>query len=189
MLMKRERIIKGNFKKPTGKDAAINGSRHLLFTLESPAPLKGGLARMTTTTPQSDGFKTVNEQKQRLSMPSKIVLQFRNFLYKAFFFFGKMSCFWAYCKTRTGFVKHGFVKLGFVKHGFVKRGFVKRGFVKRGFVKHGFVKHGFVKGGLSFFVKMIALFDCLFVYFCLSLFNLNFLLYIIFILCYRFTLK
>ena len=27
--------------------------------------------------------------------------------------------------------------------------------------------------GLSFFVKMIALFDCLFVYFCLSLFNLN----------------
>ena len=42
-----------------------------------------------------------------------------------------------------------------------------------GFVKHGFVKGGFVKGGLSFFVKMIALFDCLFVYFCLSLFNLN----------------
>ena len=63
------------------------------------------------------------------------------------------------CKTRTGFVKHGFVKRGFVKHGFVK---------------HGFVKHGFVKGGLSFFVKMIALFDCLFVYFCLPLFNLNF---------------
>ena len=53
------------------------------------------------------------------------------------------------CKTRTGFVKHGFVK--------------------RGFVKHGFVKHGFVKGGLSFFVKN----DCLFVCFCLSLFNLN----------------
>ena len=92
------------------------------------------------------------------------------------------------CKTRTGFVKRGFVKHGFVKHGFVKRGFVKHGFVKRGFVKlgfvkhgfvkrgfvkHGFVKHGFVKGGLSFFVKMIALFDCLFVYFCLSLFNLN----------------
>ena len=44
---------------------------------------------------------------------------------------------------------------------------------RTGFVKHGFVKHGFVKGGLSFFVKMIALFDCLFVYFCLSLFNLN----------------
>ena len=82
------------------------------------------------------------------------------------------------CKTRTGFVKHGFVKRGFVKHGFVKHGFVKHGFVKRGFVKHGFVKHGFVKGGLSFFVKMIALFDCLFVYFCLSLFNLNsFILY------------
>ena len=40
-------------------------------------------------------------------------------------------------------------------------------------VKHGFVKRGFVKGGLSFFVKMIALLDCLFVYFCLSLFNLN----------------
>ena len=87
------------------------------------------------------------------------------------------------CKTRTGFAKHGFVKHGFVKrgfvkhgfvkHGFVKRGFVKHGFVKRGFVKHGFVKHGFVKGGLSFFVKMIALFDCSFVYFCLSLFNLN----------------
>ena len=37
---------------------------------------------------------------------------------------------------------------------------------RTGFVKHGFVKHGFVKGGLSFFVKMIALFDCLFVYFC-----------------------
>ena len=92
------------------------------------------------------------------------------------------------CKTRTGFVKHGFVKHGFVKHGFVKHGFVKHGFVKHGFVKHGFVKrgfvkhgfvkhglvkHGFVKGGLSFFVKMIALFGCLFVYFCLSLFNLN----------------
>ena len=84
------------------------------------------------------------------------------------------------CKTWTGFVKHrfvkhgfvkhgfvkdGFVKHGFVKHGFVKHGFVKHGFVKHGFVKHGFVKHGFVKGGLSFFVKMIALFDCLFVYF------------------------
>ena len=37
---------------------------------------------------------------------------------------------------------------------------------RTGFVKHGFVKRGFVKGGLSFFVKMIALFDCLFVYFC-----------------------
>ena len=102
------------------------------------------------------------------------------------------------CKTRTGFVKHGFVKhgfviRGFVKHGFVKRrfvkrGFVKHGFVKRGFVKHGFVKHGFVKGGLSFFVKMIALFDCLFVYFCPFLI-LILLLYIIFILGYRSTFK
>ena len=44
---------------------------------------------------------------------------------------------------------------------------------RTGFVKHGFVKRGFVKGGLSLFVKMIVLFDCLFVYFCLSLFNLN----------------
>ena len=107
------------------------------------------------------------------------------------------------CKTRTGFVKHGFVKHGFVKHGFVKRGFlkhgfvkhgfvkrgfVKHGFVKRGFVKHGFVKHGFVKGGLSFFVKN----DCLTVYLFISVcpfLILILLLYIIFILCYRFTFK
>ena len=82
------------------------------------------------------------------------------------------------CKTRTGFVKHGFVKRGFVKHGFVKHGFVK----------HGFVKHGFVKGGLSFFVKN----DCLTVYLFISVcpfLILILLLYIIFILCYRFTFK
>ena len=90
--------------------------------------------------------------------------------------------------VKHGFVRRGFVKHGFVQHGFVKHGFVKHGFVKRGFVKHGFVKHGFVKGGLSFFVKN----DCLTVY----LFNsvcpfliLILLLYIIFILCYRFTFK
>ena len=85
-------------------------------------------------------------------------------------------------------VKHGLDWICKTRTGFVKRGFVKRGFVKHGFVKHGFVKHGFVKGGLSFFVKN----DCLTVYLFISVcpfLILILLLYIIFILCYRFTFK
>ena len=75
------------------------------------------------------------------------------------------------CKTRTGFVKHGFVK--------------------RGFVKHGFVKRGFVKGGLSLSI-ICKVYHCLTVYLFISVcpcLILILLLYIIFILCYRFTFK
>ena len=75
-----------------------------------------------------------------------------------------------------------------VKHGLDWICKTQTGFVKHGFVKHGFVKHGFVKGGLSFFVK----YDCLTVYLFISVcpfLILILLLYIIFILCYRFTFK
>ena len=75
-----------------------------------------------------------------------------------------------------------------LKHGLDWICKIRTGFVKHGFVKHGFVKHGFVKGGLSFFVKN----DCLTVYLFISVcpfLILILLLYIIFILCYRFTFK
>ena len=78
-------------------------------------------------------------------------------------------------------------------HAWIKRHIVKHRLdwiweTRTGFVKHGFVKHGFVKGGLSFFVKN----DCLTVYLFISVcpfLILILLLYIIFILCYRFTFK
>ena len=71
------------------------------------------------------------------------------------------------CKTRTGFVKHGFVKTRICKTRICKTWICKTWICKTRICKTRICK----RWSIIFCKKW--LFDCLFVYFCLSLFNLN----------------